>query len=109
MLSLGNVIELSQENYKKETSTKGLVVVDFWAPRCGPCRTLSPTLDELAGEMKSVKFAKINVDDNMDISREFGVSAIPTVLIYKDGKVTDRFVGAYPKEQIKKKIEGVEK
>lgn len=81
------------------------VLVDFWAEWCGPCRMLSPIVDQLASEMASVQFRKINVDENPSVPSSLGISAIPTLVLYKDGKPVDRIVGLLAKDNLKKVIE----
>ena len=77
------------------------VLVDFWAPWCAPCRMIAPALEELAEEFSGrVKIAKVNVDENGEISAHFGIQGIPTLLLFKDGKVAQQFVGARPKAEI---------
>ena len=98
------MIELNQTNYEKET-TKGPVIIDFWAEWCGPCKMLGPIFDELSQEITDVKFAKVNVDENQDIAGNLGVRGIPTLVLLKDGQEIDRIVGFLPKPQLKKKIE----
>ena len=83
------------------------VVVDCWAPWCGPCRMVGPILDELAKEMQGrIVFAKLNVDENPATSTKYQIMSIPTMLVFKNGNLVDRFVGAMPKEELKRKIEG---
>ena len=81
-----------------------LVVVDFFAEWCMPCLMIAPVIEELAKEMKQVKFVKINLDDNQELARKYNVSSIPCLIIFKDGKAIDRIIGAQPRENIEKKI-----
>ena len=82
------------------------VVVDMWAPWCGPCRTMEPVLDELASEMAGrVRFAKLNVDDNPDTAARFSVRSIPTLLVLQGGREIDRIVGAQPKTEIARRLQ----
>lgn len=85
-----------------------IAVVDFWATWCGPCRILSPTVDELAQELEGeVTVAKCNVDDCEDIAADFGIRSIPTLLFFRDGELVDRLVGVVPKELILEKIDAL--
>ena len=85
----------------KELISKGVTLVDFWAPWCGPCRMQVPILEDLAGSIKGrVKVAKINVDEAADIAERFGVQAIPTLLLFKDGNEIQRFIGMQTKETL---------
>ena len=82
------------------------VVVDFWAVWCGPCRMVSPIVDELATEYEGkVGFAKLNVDENPEVSVKYGIRSIPTLLVFKDGKPVDQIVGALPKKEMQKRVE----
>ncbi|HNJ03954.1 MAG TPA: thioredoxin, partial [Leptospiraceae bacterium] len=74
---------------------------DFWAEWCGPCRMVAPIVEELSSEMPQVKFAKVNVDENQRIAQTLGITAIPTLVLYKDGQPVDRVVGLLPKPQLK--------
>jgi len=77
------------------------VLIDFWAPWCGPCRMITPIVEQLAGENAgSIKVAKINVDDSPNIAASYGVNSIPTIMIFKNGEVVDRFVGVQPKSRL---------
>ena len=87
---------LTDKNFKDEAKN-GIVVVDLFAEWCGPCRALSPILEELDGKIEGVVFTKLNVDDSPSTAAEFGVMSIPTVLFLKDGKEVKRVVGLFPK------------
>ena len=82
------------------------VLVDFWAPWCGPCKAMSPTVDALASEYAGkVKIGKLNIDDSPHSAGEFGVSSIPTLMIFKGGEVVDRFVGVQPKSRLQSALD----
>jgi thioredoxin 1 len=98
------VAEINDANFETEVSN-GLVLVDCWAEWCGPCRMVAPVLEELAGEMPDVSIRKLNVDENQSTAQRLGIQSIPTLLLYKDGKLVDKMIGALPKPQIKKFIE----
>ena len=92
-------------NFAGLLESKKLVVVDFWATWCGPCRMLSPILDELAEEMADViDVVKVNVDDADEIAAQFRIMSIPTLIFFKDGKMVDKTVGAMPKNALVDKI-----
>jgi len=100
-----NITELDSSNFKAAISASVPVVVDFWAPWCGPCKAIAPILEELAAELgEAVKICKVNVDNNSEIAGKFEIRAIPTILVFKDGAVSDTIVGLTSKEDLKAKI-----
>ena len=84
---------------------EGVVLVDFWAEWCGPCRMLGPIFEELSGEMEGVKFAKVDITGSKDLAEKFGVMSIPTLILFKNGEEAGRMMGAVPKEQLKQWVE----
>jgi thioredoxin 1 len=95
----GLVLELNSKNLEEAVKNNPALVVDCWAPWCGPCRMMSPVIDELATDLKGkITFGKLNTDENQDMAMKYQVQAIPTLLIFKDGKLADRKVGALPKK-----------
>jgi len=97
----GLVLELNSSNLEDAIRNNRSLVVDCWAPWCGPCRMMSPVIDELAADLKGkITFGKLNTDENQDMAARFQVQAIPTLLIFKDGKLADRKVGALPKKAL---------
>ena len=99
------VIEANEDNFEKVVENeKGFVLVDFWAPWCGPCRMMSPIIDEIAEENNQVKFAKINVDKNQEIATRFRVMNIPFFALFKDGKVIASRAGGTSKENFEEWI-----
>lgn len=105
----GNVVELTSANWEQEVlNSSQPVLVDFWAPWCGPCRMLAPTIEELANEYAGrVKVAKLNIDDNQDIASQYGISSIPTVMVFKNGQMVERVVGLNPKQRFVEILERV--
>ena len=97
------ITHITKQNFKEEVLQSGVpVLVDFWAPWCGPCRMLGPILDELAAEDEGkVIIAKVNVDEEMDLAARFGVVSIPTMVFFRDGKMEERLVGVQPKEKLR--------
>jgi thioredoxin 1 len=99
-------IEVNDGNIEEVAGKYPALIVDCWAEWCGPCRMLGPTIKELAGELKGkVVFGKLNTDVNPKTPRQYGIMSIPTLLFYKDGKVTGKLVGAVPKEYIMEAVE----
>ena len=101
----GKLIILTDSNFQSEIAKHRLIVVDFWAPWCGPCRMVGPLVEELAAEYAGkVTFGKLNVDDNIMVPSRFGVRGIPTLIVFKDGKAVDTLVGAFSKSHIESKF-----
>ena len=99
-------VAVTDETFEEEVEKSSLpVLVDCWAPWCGPCRMLAPTIDQLAEEQDGVvKVAKLNVDESPKTAQKFGIMSIPTMLIVKDGEVVDRLVGVQPKATIEQRL-----
>jgi thioredoxin 1 len=98
-------IILTDNNFDAEVTKNKLIVVDFWAPWCGPCRMVGPLIEELASEYAGkVAFGKLNVDENITVPSRFGVRSIPTLLVFKDGQAVDTIVGACPKPYLESKF-----
>jgi thioredoxin 1 len=104
---MSTAIQINETNFETEVlqSTQA-VLVDFWAEWCGPCKAIAPVLDELASENKGrVKIVKVNVDENPSLAARFGVRAIPTLLLFSEGKVVDQTIGAVGKKALSTKLE----
>ncbi len=104
---MAGVAEFTDSNFEGEVvqSTQP-VLVDFWAPWCGPCRQIAPTVEQLANEYDgSVKFGKVNIDESPDVAASYSVSSIPTLMIFKGGQVVERFVGVQPKNRLQEALD----
>lgn len=103
------VIEVTTATWDKEVlGFNGIVMVDFWAVWCGPCRMIAPTIEELAKEYAGkIKVAKLNTDENQDIASKYKIMGIPTIMFFKNGERVDQIVGAVPKGQLKTKIDSL--
>ncbi len=98
-------MEVSDENFEREVlKCDEPVVVDFWAPWCGPCKMIAPVFDKLSAQLKAVKFAKVNVDDHTSLAHGQGVMGIPCIIVYKKGEEVDRVVGFQTEDQLKAKL-----
>ncbi|MBN6186598.1 thioredoxin [Aneurinibacillus sp. BA2021] len=95
------IVNVTDTSFQSEVESGGTVLVDFWAPWCGPCKMIAPVLEEIDGEIGSkVKIAKVNVDENPESAQRFGVMSIPTLMLVKDGQVVDKIIGFQPKESL---------
>ncbi|MBM7701277.1 thioredoxin [Metabacillus iocasae] len=94
------IVHATDQSFNNEIGS-GLVLTDFWAPWCGPCKMIAPVLEELDGEMSDkVKIVKVDVDENQETAGKFGVMSIPTLILFKDGEAVDKVVGFQPKEAL---------
>ena len=106
-MSNGAIVHLNDDNFDEEIKKlHGPVLVDFWAAWCQPCKVIAPALEQLAMELNGrAVVAKVDVDESGDLSNRFGIRSIPTLMVFKDGRVVDQMIGAAPKEQIRRLID----
>ena len=101
---MGKYLELNASNFDS-TVAEGVVLVDFWAPWCGPCRMIAPVIDELAGDFDGkAKICKVNTDEEQDVAIKYGIRSIPTILFFKNGELVDQMIGASSKQILADKI-----
>ena len=103
---MANVREISDSEFDQEViNSDQPVLVDFWAPWCGPCRQIMPMIDELSSENEDVKVVKVNIDESPNAPQQYGVSSIPTLMLFKGGTVVERFVGVQPKQRLQEALD----
>ena len=102
----GTLQDVSDANFQAEViESDAPVLVDFWAPWCGPCRVVAPVLEEIANERPELRIVKLNVDDNQQTAAQYGVLSIPTMILFKDGAIAKKIVGAMPKRRLEAELE----
>jgi thioredoxin 1 len=104
----GTLFEVTDTNFQAEViESEQPVLVDFWAPWCGPCRVVAPVLEEIAAEREDLRVVKLNVDENQQTAAKFEVLSIPTLILFKNGEVAKKVIGAYPKRKLEAELEPV--
>jgi thioredoxin 1 len=102
---MGSLQDVTDSNFQAEVIEADMpVLVDFWAPWCGPCRVVGPVLEEIAGERSDLKVVKLNVDDNQLVASKYGVLSIPTMILFKNGAEAKKIIGAFPKKKIEAEL-----
>ncbi|MFL2944541.1 MAG: thioredoxin [Candidatus Poseidoniales archaeon] len=100
-----STIQVTDDTFQDTVQNNELVLIDFWAPWCGPCKAIAPVLEEISEEHSNIVIAKMNTDENPNTSSQHGIMSIPTMMIFKNGQLVDRLVGALPKPAILQKLE----
>ena len=102
----GDIIDVTDSSFQAEVlESDQPVLVDFWAPWCGPCRVVAPVLEEINGEREDLRVVKLNVDDNQQTAAQFEVLSIPTMILFRHGQVAKKIIGAYPKKRLQSELE----
>ena len=102
----GNLADVTDATFKSDVlDAEGAVLVDFWAPWCGPCRVVHPVLEEIDGERDDLTILSLNVDENQQTAAQYEVLSIPTMILFKNGAVATKIIGAYPKRKLEKELE----
>ena len=104
----GAVAEFTDDNFEIEVrQADQAVLVDFWAPWCGPCRQIAPMIEELARDNPDIKVGKVNIDEHPNIAQQFGITSIPTLMVFKDGEVSESIIGVRPKAALQEVLNSV--